>query len=91
MRYLVVPAALLIIGRVFLLYVWTDRRRTVRREELNAARHQAGLGILGLERVQKEIGVQVTAGYTDMGALAVLVQDHLDLIKEVPNRKEIKQ
>jgi type II secretory pathway pseudopilin PulG len=77
-----------VLALTFLLYTWMERRRAVRRQELEEARRTARAATSGLKAVQREIGVQVTAGYTDFGALAVLVQDHLDVVEEI-KRKEL--
>jgi hypothetical protein len=72
----------------FLLYTRMEKGRAIRRKELEHARTAAAQAIRGLQQVQKEIGTQVTAGYTDLGVLAVLVQDHLD-VAEDNMRKEL--
>jgi type II secretory pathway pseudopilin PulG len=84
-RYLAVPLIVLIIGLVFLLYVWTDRRRKVRAAELREARGQRDQAIAALQEVKKEVEAQVAA-YPQLFFLEEMLRQKLTIVTE---RKEL--
>ncbi len=47
-------------------------------EELKEAKRQARVATAGLRQIQRTLGAQIAAGYPDLTALAVDVQDTLD-------------
>ncbi len=57
-------------------------------KELKEAKRQARVATAGLKQIQLNIGAQIAAGYPDLTALAVDVQDTLDDMQE-PERKEV--
>jgi hypothetical protein len=85
-RYLVVPLIVLIIGLVFLLYVWTDRRRKAQVAELREARDGWVRATAALKDVKREVDAQVAA-YPQLYFLQTLVQEKLEDV--TINRKEL--
>ncbi len=88
MRFLVVPLSLLIIGLVFLIYVWMARRAEARRKELRDARQARVRAVGALREVKREVDTQVTA-YPQLGFLQTMLQEQIEFVTEEPDRKEI--
>lgn len=84
----VMAFAIPIICLTFLLYVWTDRQRTVRHQELMKSLTQTATAILALEQVRAEIILQQSAGMPDLFLLQDIIRAHLHDIQEISSRKK---